>query len=85
MGFGGEFIFAENLDEGRLFVAGNKGFMPVEDITFTTRKDIPIKRIALYKDEKQIKKDYFAFWKKSRTNVYIEEFAEILKKSFDDI
>lgn len=40
MGFGGEFIFAENLDEGRLFVAGNKGFMPVEDITFTTRKDI---------------------------------------------
>ena len=85
MGFGGEFIFAKKLDEGRLFVAGNKGFMPVEDITFTTRKDIPIKRIALYRDEKQIKKDYFAFWKKSRTNVYIEEFAEILKKSFDDI
>ena len=85
MGFGGEFIFAENLDEGRLFVAGNKGFMPVEDITFTTRKDISIKRIALYREEKQTKKDYFAFWKKSRTNVYIEEFAEILKKSFDDI
>lgn len=85
MGFGGEFIFAENLEEGRLFVAGNKGFMPVEDITFTTRKDIPIKRIALCRDEKQIKKDYFAFWKKSRTNVYIEEFAEILKQSFDDM
>ena len=78
MGFGGEFIFAENLEEGRLFVAGNKGFMPVEDITFTTRKDIPIKRIALCRDEKQIKKDLVV-------SKYKENFIKDIKISDKEI
>lgn len=64
MGFGGEFIFAENLDEGRLFVAGNKGFMPVEDITFTTRKDISIKELLYIEMKIKLKKIILHFGKK---------------------
>ena len=32
LGFGGNFIYAQTLDEGQLMVAGNRGFMPVERI-----------------------------------------------------
>ena len=32
LGFGGKFLFAENLEEGRLMVAGNRGFLPIESV-----------------------------------------------------
>ena len=32
LGFGGNFIYTQTLDEGQLMVAGNRGFMPVERI-----------------------------------------------------
>ena len=31
LGFGGSFVFAENLEDGRLLVAGNRGFLPVDN------------------------------------------------------
>ena len=29
LGFGGNFIFAENIDEARILVGANKGFLPI--------------------------------------------------------
>ncbi len=80
LGFSGNFLFAENLEEGRLMVAGGRGFMPVEGVGTLPPMGTAISRIPLNRGGQQIKRNYCAFWKKDRANYYIEEFAEILRK-----
>ncbi|MCC8023856.1 MAG: LysR family transcriptional regulator [Clostridium sp.] len=78
LGFVGNFLYAENLEEGRLMVLGNRGFLPLEHIG-TMPPTIPtIKRIPLYRGESLIKRKICAFWLKKNTNYYIEEFADTL-------
>lgn len=84
LGFNGKFLFAENLAEGRLMVAGNQGFLPIESVGTLTPAEIAIKRIPLEKNHQAVIRNYCAFWKKERTNYYIEEFALILKNLIID-
>ena len=84
LGFSGNFLFAEDLEEGRLMVVGNRGFMPIEKVTESVKVNETIKRIPLYRNNKQITRNYCAFWKKERSNYYIEEFADILYKIFQE-
>lgn len=83
LGFGGNFLFAENLEEGRMMVAGNKGFMPVEGSKSVHNVGISIKKLALYKNDKQLQRNYYAFWKKDRNNPNIQKFVDILKAQFE--
>lgn len=80
LGFKGSFLFAENLEEGRLMVVGNRGFLPVESVGTLPPEGASIRRLPLYRNGNQILRNYCAFWKKNRTNYYIEEFAEILHR-----
>lgn len=80
LGFSGNFLFAENLEEGRLMIVGNRGFMPLESVGTLTSPGPSICRIPLYRNEHRVRRNYCAFWNKERTNYYIEEFAEILRK-----
>ena len=80
LGFSGNFLFAENLEEGRLMIVGNRGFMPLECVGTLTSPGPSICRIPLYRNEHRVRRNYCAFWNKERTNYYIEEFAEILRK-----
>lgn len=81
LGFSGNFLFAENLEEGRLMVVGGRGFLPVESVG-TLPQPLPnVRRLPLYRGDRQIEKNYCAFWKKEAGNYYIEEFAAILHKS----
>lgn len=82
IGFGGEFLYAENLEEARLLVIGGQGFMPVEGARQAENFRSSICRIPLYRGEEQITRNYCAFWKKDNSGHYIEEFAEILKRQF---
>lgn len=78
LGFVGNFLYAENLEEGRLMVLGNRGFLPLENIG-TMPPVIPtIKRIPLYRADMPVKRKICAFWLKKNTNYYIEEFADTL-------
>lgn len=80
LGFVGNFLYAENLEEGRLMVLGNRGFLPLENIG-TMPPAIPaIKRIPLCRGDAPIKRTICAFWRKKDTNYYIEEFADALHK-----
>lgn len=79
LGFGGDFIFAESLEEGRLMAIGNRGFMPNELVGTLMPPSPTIKRMPLFRKNKIIQRNYCAFWPKSKTNAYIEEFAQILK------
>ena len=80
LGFGGRFLFAENLEEGRLMVAGNRGFLPIESVGTLPPPVAAVKRLPIMENGKQLQRNYCLFWVKEHTNYYIEEFAETLRK-----
>lgn len=80
LGFGGTFLFAENLEEGRLMVAGNRGFLPIESVGTLPPPGAAVRRLPIVQNGRQLKRNYCVFWLKEHTNYYIEEFAEILRK-----
>ena len=83
VGFQGDFLYAENLEEARLMVIGGQGFMPVEGAKRAEKIDSSISRIPLYRGDSQIRRNYCAFWKKENSGYYVEEFADILKRKFE--
>lgn len=80
LGFGGSYLFADSLEEGRLLVLSNRGFLPVESIGTLPAEGTSVKRLPIYQGGQQITRNYCAFWRKDQTNYYIEEFADILHK-----
>lgn len=82
VGFHGEFLYAENLEEARMMVIGKKGFMPVEGNGNVPFVGASISRIPLVREDKPILRNYCAFWKKNNSGFYVESFAEILKTQF---
>ena len=82
IGFQGDFLYAENLEEARLLVISGQGFMPVESNDQFMNFGNSLCRVPLYRGERQITSNYCLFWKKDNSNYYIEEFSEILKSKF---
>ncbi|HJD47394.1 MAG TPA: LysR family transcriptional regulator [Candidatus Mediterraneibacter norfolkensis] len=80
LGFGGRFLFAESLEEGRLMVAGNRGFLPIESVGTLPPAGASIRRLPIMQNGQQLRRNYCVFWVKEQTNYYIEEFAGLLKK-----
>ena len=80
LGFGGSYLFAGNLEEGRLLVLSNRGFLPVESVGTLQPEGASVRRLPVYQGDKQIMRNYCAFWRKDHTNYYIEEFAGILRR-----
>lgn len=83
VGFQGDFLYAENLEEARLLVIGGQGFMPVEGVKKPESFGSSISRIPLFRGDSQITRNYCAFWKKDNSGYYVEEFADILKRKFE--
>lgn len=77
--FGGSYLFADDLEEGRLMVISGRGFLPVEGVGTLPAENAFIRRLPLYQNGAQIRRNYCAFWKKGRTNAHIETFARTLK------
>lgn len=84
VGFQGDFLFAENLEEARLMVIGRKGFMSVEGTGARLMMGASITRVPLVRGNEPILRNYCAFWQKKNGNPYVAEFAELLKKQFQD-
>ena len=82
VGFKGNYIFADALQEARLMVASGKGFLPIEGIRDDFYFDSSIARIPLYKKRSPVTRKYCTFRKQSNTNSSAAEFAGILKKQF---
>lgn len=82
VGFHGEFLYAENLEEARLMVIGRKGFLPVEGTGQAAPAGTSIVRIPLVRGGEPILRNYCAFWKKGNAGCYVEEFAGLLKAQF---
>lgn len=82
VGFDGEFLFAENLEEARMMVISGKGVMPIEGGTQPPHFGVALCRIPLYRNGKPVRRKYCAFWKIDNSGYYIEEFAKMLKEQF---
>lgn len=82
VGLEGEFLFAENLEQARLLVAGGKGYLPVEGVPMSHAAAAPLHRIPLLRERAPVLRNYCAFWKAGNPNPYIEEFFAILKSQF---
>ncbi len=82
LGFYGNFIFADNLENARMLVAANKGFMPIEGLDNAIQSGIAIRRVPLVRNAAQIQRKYFAFWKKEKDTEVLREFANVLKSKF---
>ena len=82
VGFGDDYLFADNLDEARLMVLSGKGFLPVEGGEQPAQLAGTIRRIPLLRDGKPISRNYCAFWKANNPNQHIADFAEVLKAQF---
>lgn len=80
LGFSGNFIFSENLEEARLMVIGNRSFLPIVRVGTLPPVQAAVRRVPLCRRIEPIRRRYCAFWRKERTNYYIEEFSELLKK-----
>ena len=83
VGFQGDFLYAENLEEARLLVIGGQGFMPVEGVKRSKSFGSSISRVPLFRGDMQITRNYCAFWKQDNSGYYVEEFADILKRKFE--
>lgn len=83
VGLDGGFLFAENLEQARLLVAGGKGFLPVEGVPMSHAVMAPLHRIPLLRDGKPVLRNYCAFWKAGNPNPYVKEFFDVLKSQFD--
>ncbi len=81
-GIGKQFIFAESLDEARLMAMSGRGYILVESVKNKVREPL-VRREIRRNDLSPIVRTYCAFWKKDRTNYYIEEFAALLRKKFN--
>lgn len=83
VGFQGEFLFAENLEEARLMVIGGQGFMPAEGAGTEQNPGSFVSRVLLFRGEEPIRRNYCAFWRKDNSGYYVEEFADMLRRQFD--
>ena len=81
LGFPSEFLYAENLEEARLLVAGGRGFLPLEGGERQAAE--PLARVPLVRNGEPLLRTYCAFWKKENANPYVPEFARLLKEQFD--
>lgn len=83
LGIGSNFYFVESMDDARLSVLSNRGYLPIakfsENNINNAVKQIPILRS---RDNSLIEFNYCAFWKKEYSNYYIEEFVNIFAKKF---
>lgn len=82
IGFQGEFLFAETLEEARMMLLGRRGFMPVEGDGLRQPTPPPLARIALTRGQEPIQRTYCAFWRKDTASPYAAEFARLLQAQF---
>lgn len=80
---GHQFLFADSLSQARMMVLSARGFLLVDEFGRLPSTKTGIRRIPLYNKNAPIKRNYFLCWSKEKTNYYIEEFAELLKRKLN--
>lgn len=83
LGIGKTFVFADNSGDARLTALGGKGYMLIDRIGMKDGETLSEREVKR-PDGTTIVRTYCAFWKKQKSDYYIEEFAGILRKNFSE-
>ena len=73
-------MYADSLEQARLMVASQRGYLPIDQIGHLQKTMEGIERITLHYKGEPIQRNYFACWSKENTNYYIEEFVKMYKE-----
>lgn len=73
------FLFAANLEEAHMMVAGNRGFLPIESRDALPATGNVIRHVPLVNAAGQLEREYYAFWPETRNGWAVRDFAHILK------
>lgn len=84
VGFQGEFLFADTLEEARLLVLEGRGFLPIEGGAVPECFARAIRRVPLVRGGRPLMRNYCAFWKTDNSGYYMEDFADLLKVRFEN-
>lgn len=82
MNFSGSFMFASDIGEARMMVAGNSGWLPTESRIREESTGKAIRRIPLHDANGHATSEYYAFWPKGHDNPRIRDFSDILQDVF---
>lgn len=78
LGFADNFLFARTIEEARLLVAGNRGYLPLESFSPTPPSGTASRCLPLYRGGSPMMRHYCLFWHKDNSTYYVEEFARLL-------
>lgn len=84
LGVKGELLFAENLEEARVLVMSNKGYL-ITNADLSDRRSPAISSIPVHRGKEPVTMNLCAFWKKDNSGYYIEDFADFLKAKFETV
>ena len=73
------FLFAENPEEARLMVAGNRGFLLTVKSEMPLSPDTSFRFLPLLRGTEPMVRNFGIIWRKDRADYYMEEFADILE------
>ncbi len=79
LGFHMGFLFAENPEEARLMVAGNRGFLLTVKPEMPLSPDTSFRFLPLFCGTEPLMRNFGIIWRKDRAGYYMEEFADILE------
>lgn len=77
LGFAENFLFARTLEDARLLVASNRGYLPIETFSAAAPGGTASVRLPLYQGGKPLLRHYCLFWRKDNSTYYVEEFASL--------
>lgn len=81
LGIGKTFVFADTPGDAKLTALGGRGYMLIDKIGIKDAETLSEREVKR-PDGSTIVRTYCAFWKKRKSNYYIEEFADTLRKNF---
>lgn len=81
-GVQGDFIFADNVEEARLLVLSNRGYMIVEGKEFEPTFLPHIVRLPVYHGGERLTRQYCLFAPLARLTTVVKDFAHIMEASF---
>lgn len=82
LGVQGDFVQAKNYDEAQMLIAANQGYLITNRRTQGQLDHDIVRLIPLVKGGRQLRQQYYAYWKADNSGYYIESFAELLKQNF---
>lgn len=86
MGIGKNYYFVDSMDDARLMVMGNRGFLPFADLGIASQSGGASRYLPVVRGDNQpIQFNYCAFWKKDKSNYYIEEFTSLFYDKFNSV